>query len=236
MRSGDFEQIPAPSERRPLAPGAAAATSEDDALDVVDHLDLVEIATRSVPVPAASSLDRDDLIGEGQVALVQAAQRYDPSRGRFRNYAFIRIKGAMIDALRRDFLVSRHGRKRGHRVTVVSMDKPIGESELTLADTIADKSPPVDEIVAQRERLADALARRDAGQPVQPKPPPPPQLTNRELEVLRGAANGETTKETAARLGKSFETIKDHRKSAIRRLGARSIAQAIFIAYEEITV
>jgi DNA-binding NarL/FixJ family response regulator len=97
----------------------------------------------------------------------------------------------------------------------------------------------VDEIVAQRERLADALARRDAGQPIQPKAPPrppPPQLTNRELEVLRGAANGETAKETAARLGKSFETIKDHRKSAIRRLGARSIAQAIFIAYEEITV
>jgi RNA polymerase sigma factor for flagellar operon FliA len=42
-----------------------------------------------------------DLVGYGQTGLLEAARRFDPSRGvPFRAYASIRIRGAMIDGVR----------------------------------------------------------------------------------------------------------------------------------------
>ena len=44
----------------------------------------------------------DDLIASGFLGLVEAAERYDLSQGRdFKSFAFHRIRGAMIDSLRR---------------------------------------------------------------------------------------------------------------------------------------
>ncbi len=196
----------------------------------MEHLDLVDIATRSVGSPRhCAALDRDDLIGEGQVALVKAARRYDPHRGGFRGYAFTRIRGAMLDALRRDHLLPRYARERGARVRVESIDRPLGDGELTLSDTIEDARASVHEIVAHREVLAALVA--DGAQLAEPSPA---RLTPSELDVLRGAAGGETAHETARRLRKSIETVKSQRRTALKRLGARSIAQAVFLARNEI--
>ena len=88
--------------------------------------------------------------------------------------------------------------------------------------------PSVHEVVEQREQLAEALAGHD------PERPPSRGLTPWELEVLRGAALGETAEQTADRLRKSIDTVKTQRRRALKRLGAKSIAQAVFIAREEI--
>jgi RNA polymerase sigma factor (sigma-70 family) len=211
-------------EKRMPADGSPSAA---DAL-VTDHLDLVEIATRSVGDPRSASLDRDDLIGEGQVALVKAARRYDSRKGSFRAYAFRRIRGAMLDALRRDHFLSRHARERGAKVALVSMDRPFGAGSLPLSASLADERSSVEELVLHRETLSAALAELEAAGRA------PAVLTPSELEVLRGAAAGETAVETAARLRKSIDTVKSQRRAALRRLGARSIAHAVFIARDEI--
>ena len=47
-------------------------------------------------------LDHDDLIGAGQLGLIQAAQRYQPDHGiPFRGFAYYRIRGAMLDLARK---------------------------------------------------------------------------------------------------------------------------------------
>ncbi|RPF49528.1 RNA polymerase sigma factor for flagellar operon FliA [Thermodesulfitimonas autotrophica] len=52
---------------------------------------------------------REELEGAGVVALVELAQRYDPSRGvPFLKYAHKRLKGAILDAARRWFWVPRN--------------------------------------------------------------------------------------------------------------------------------
>ncbi len=195
---------------------------------VIENQDLVEIATshldRLVRSPA---IDRDDLRGEGQLALIHAARRYDPARGSFRSYAFRRVKGAMLDAIRRDHFLPRYARDRGHRVVVVSIERPINDKGVTISDTLVDVRPSVEEVVEQREQLAAAIAGHGPARRAS-------RLTPSELEVLRGAALGETAEETADRLRKSIDTIKTHRRRALRRLGARSIAQAVFIAHDEI--
>jgi len=48
------------------------------------------------------SVDRDDVIGAAELGLVEAAQKFDPSRGvLFKTFAYYRIRGAIYDALRK---------------------------------------------------------------------------------------------------------------------------------------
>jgi two-component system, NarL family, response regulator YdfI len=58
-------------------------------------------------------------------------------------------------------------------------------------------------------------------------------LTERELEVLRGVAQGERSKEIAARLGISERTVKAHLASIYNRLGVDSRAAAIAVAAQK---
>jgi NarL family two-component system response regulator YdfI len=55
-------------------------------------------------------------------------------------------------------------------------------------------------------------------------------LTERELEVLRGVAQGERSKEIAVRLGITERTVKAHLASIYNRLGVDSRAAAIAVA------
>lgn len=55
-------------------------------------------------------------------------------------------------------------------------------------------------------------------------------LTGREVEVLEGAAEGETAAETGARLYLASETVKSYRKRVIAKLGARNGTHAVALA------
>ncbi len=55
-------------------------------------------------------------------------------------------------------------------------------------------------------------------------------LSDREAEILAGAAEGETAEETGARLFLSSETVKGYRKRAIAKLGARNGTHAVALA------
>ena len=55
-------------------------------------------------------------------------------------------------------------------------------------------------------------------------------LTDRETEVLAGAAEGETAAQTGARLYLSSETVKSYRKRVIAKLGARNGTHAVALA------
>jgi DNA-binding NarL/FixJ family response regulator len=58
-------------------------------------------------------------------------------------------------------------------------------------------------------------------------------LTARELEVLRLVTTGQTSKEIAARLTLSVETVRSYRKSLMRKLGVKNIASLINVAIRE---
>jgi len=52
-------------------------------------------------IPATSMLDAEDLVSFGTIGLINAVDRFDPSRGvRFEAFASARIRGAVIDQLR----------------------------------------------------------------------------------------------------------------------------------------
>ena len=55
-------------------------------------------------------------------------------------------------------------------------------------------------------------------------------LTQRETEILAGAADGETAAQTGARLYLSSETVKSYLRSAMSKLGAHSRHEAVVLA------
>jgi RNA polymerase sigma factor for flagellar operon FliA len=70
---------------------------------VVTHLPFVEQLARRVAATMPHSIDIGDLVQDGVIGLIDAAHRFDESRGiKFETFAERRIRGAMIDALRKD--------------------------------------------------------------------------------------------------------------------------------------
>jgi len=68
---------------------------------VVQYLPLVHRIVRRVVSYLNPPLSRDDLISAGTIGLVKAARDYDPvQQTEFKTYAYIRIRGAVIDELR----------------------------------------------------------------------------------------------------------------------------------------
>jgi RNA polymerase sigma factor for flagellar operon FliA len=63
----------------------------------------VEALARRVASSMPHSIDLGDLTQDGMIGLIDAAHRFDESRGiKFETFAERRVRGAMIDALRRD--------------------------------------------------------------------------------------------------------------------------------------
>src|SRR6201995_293042 len=70
---------------------------------IVASLPFVESLARRVAASMPNSIEIGDLIQDGVIGLIDAAHRFDESRGiKFKTFAERRIRGAMIDALRRD--------------------------------------------------------------------------------------------------------------------------------------
>ena len=89
-----------PNNIIPLA-SSGKLTPERQAL-VVQHLRLVTAIAFNIRRGKPSSILLEDLIAAGNLALCEAAIRFDPSRGnKFITYAYTRITGACIDELRR---------------------------------------------------------------------------------------------------------------------------------------
>ena len=123
------------------------AASERDAL-ILEHIPLLRHIVGRMAFDLPSGTDRDDLYGFGMIGLIQAADSWDPGRGlKFSTYAYTKVRGAILDELRRlDFL------PRGRREKVRELDKVVAsiEQETGLApsaEAIAERmGTDVDEV------------------------------------------------------------------------------------------
>src|SRR5436190_2783165 len=70
---------------------------------VVNCIPFVEQLARRVAATMPHSIDIGDLVQDGVIGLIDAANRFDEARGiKFETFAERRVRGAMIDALRKD--------------------------------------------------------------------------------------------------------------------------------------
>ncbi|MCB9684808.1 MAG: FliA/WhiG family RNA polymerase sigma factor [Alphaproteobacteria bacterium] len=80
---------------------------------VAEHYPLACAIARRTHARLPKGVDLDDLIGTAVMGLIEAVERYDPSRGVcFRSYAKHRIQGSILDSLRATDWVPRAVRRR----------------------------------------------------------------------------------------------------------------------------
>ena len=102
------------------SPGGLDANSANGLL-IAEHLALVGYVVSELAMRLPTYVDRDELRSAGLEGLVQASQSFSKERGvPFRHYAIARIRGAIMDDLRRNDWASRSvrqaGRAREHAV------------------------------------------------------------------------------------------------------------------------
>jgi RNA polymerase sigma factor for flagellar operon FliA len=126
--------------------------AEPEALEalVIHYAPLVKFVAGRVGAGLPPSVDRDDLVSDGLIGLMEALDRFDLSRGlQFQTFAVPRIRGAIVDGLRAADWVPRSARDK-FRV----YDRAVQELEQVLG-----RSPTVAEIAARLKAEPDQVTR-----------------------------------------------------------------------------
>ncbi len=102
---------PDPAVGLTVSDPAQAPANTDPAIDPTEYLDFVRKIASRMARHLPSHVCLDDLIGAGTLGLLDAMRRYAPDRGtRFETFAEFRIKGAILDELRRYDMMARNAR------------------------------------------------------------------------------------------------------------------------------
>lgn len=92
-------------------------TLRDAQINIEDYAPLVKRIAYHMMMRMPASVQVDDLIQAGMIGLIEASQKYDMSRGAsFETYAGIRIRGAIVDEMRRGDWVPRSVHRNARRV------------------------------------------------------------------------------------------------------------------------
>jgi RNA polymerase sigma factor for flagellar operon FliA len=118
---------------------------------IVAGLPFVEALARRMASSMPHSIDVGDLVQDGVLGLIDAAHRFDADRGiKFETFAERRVRGAMIDALRKDAWPRGVRRQRreldaareelrrelGHEPSMADLAARVGSDEKRLSRTI----------------------------------------------------------------------------------------------------
>ncbi len=101
--------------QQPITPAQRYAATDTDAL-IQSTIPLVRKIAWHVHARVASAIEVEDLIQIGMIALIEAARTYEDRGHAFSTYASMRIRGGMIDHLRREARIARSAMQRRRQV------------------------------------------------------------------------------------------------------------------------
>lgn len=96
---------------------------------VLQYAPFIKYIASRLALRLPSHISLDDLISSGIVGLIDAIQKFDPSKNiGFKTYAEFRIKGAMLDELRSLDWIPRSVRKKAHLIenTYADLERRLG--------------------------------------------------------------------------------------------------------------
>lgn len=104
------------------------ATDQKDDL-IREYSPLIKFIAQKIAVRLPSNIELDDLISAGVIGLMDAIDKYDPTRdNKFKTYAEFRIRGAILDELRSQDWVPRSIRDKAKLLdkTIVQLENEFG--------------------------------------------------------------------------------------------------------------
>jgi RNA polymerase sigma factor for flagellar operon FliA len=96
---------------------------------IQDYASLVRFVAQRIASRLPSNVDLEDLISSGVIGLMDAIDKYDPTReNKFKTYAEFRIRGAILDELRGQDWVPRSARDKAKMIdrTVQELEQRLG--------------------------------------------------------------------------------------------------------------
>jgi RNA polymerase sigma factor for flagellar operon FliA len=161
----------------------AASSASDEAATLQKYGGLVERAARRITLRTGLHAAYDDLWSAGAMGLLEAVKRYDPARGAsFETFAEHRIRGAMMDELRRMDHLPRRLRSRtddlqkarkklgaelGREPTTeeLAAELDLDVEETSTMETLLEPMVPLESalpLLVSEEALEDPLLRAEA--------------------------------------------------------------------------
>ncbi len=189
-------------------------TKERDAL-IAAHLDVARRIAARIARRCPAFITREDLHAAALLGLTEAAERYDSSREEpFLGFAEKRIRGAILDELRRGDIMPRRTRQLARKIghTIAQLEKKYGR-------------PPIDEEVAAEMGVSLEEYKEELEQLVHV------QIGSLDVDGNEGVIGGEISPETQA--GK-LEILRRVR-AALPRLEARDVLVLSLYYNEELT-
>ena len=124
------------------ASGITDTQRDREAELVRQHLPLVDYAVNDMASRVPRHVTRSDLVSAGLEGLAQAARSFDPDRGiAFDRYASTRIKGSLLDELRRRDWASRSVRAKARKVNSVADELTVRMGRTPTTQEIAEWDP-----------------------------------------------------------------------------------------------
>lgn len=116
-------------------------TKQDSKLSSVeDYAPLVKRIAQHMMLRMPASVQLDDLIQAGMIGLLEASKKYDAAHGAsFETYAGIRIRGAIIDEMRRGDWVPRSVHRNSRRINQAIADIELREGRNATSAEIANE-------------------------------------------------------------------------------------------------
>ncbi len=144
---------------------------------ILENLPLVKkVASKIYYRLPKGDIEFDDLVNVGVIGLIKAIERYDKDKAKFSTYAYIKIRGEILDYLRSLDIVPRTIRDKikkeppieegkpvplSNTAVMVSIEKALSSDEsLKIVDTlVSDKNTPEEEVIKedQKEKLLEAI-------------------------------------------------------------------------------
>ncbi len=111
---------------------------------IMEYAPLIKFIAQKIAIRLPPNIELDDLISSGVIGLMDAIEKYDPTRDNsFKTYAEFRIRGSILDELRAQDWVPRSVRDKAKLLdrTLVQLEQEFGRA-------------PTDEEVAQRLQIS----------------------------------------------------------------------------------
>lgn len=98
---------------------------------IKEYAPLIKFIAQKIAVRLPSNIELDDLISAGVIGLMDAIEKYDPTRdNKFKTYAEFRVRGAILDELRSQDWVPRSIRDKAKLLdrTMAALENDLGRA------------------------------------------------------------------------------------------------------------
>ncbi|MBX3250625.1 MAG: sigma-70 family RNA polymerase sigma factor [Myxococcales bacterium] len=149
----------------------------------------------------------DDLMAEGFRGLIEARDRYDPSRGvQFNTFAYYRIRGAIIDGVRKSAYVSRRAYAQLRATeAALAIGEAVGEERAADPEARTDLARTTEALHETLAKLSASFVLAAVGQDEEPETPEETILLEEAKDRVRDAVKGLPDRELALVQGFYFE-------------------------------